>query len=153
MNNHPNLLRRGAHTTYERGYHFVWIPKYRRPVLTGAVRERLHEMLQGQCQFLGLELDSWALEPDHVHLFLGAPPCWSPADIAQRLKSATGQQLRTEFPHLRHQLRKDQLWARGYFVSSVSEARLTDNIRTYIRRQGHLAPLEPVPRSDQLCLF
>ena len=153
MNNYPNRLRQGAHTTYELGYHFVWIPKYRHPVLTGAIRERLHEMLQGQCQFLGLEWASWAFEPDHVHLFLGAPPRWSPAEVAHRLKKETGPQLLAEFPHLRQQFRKGALGARGYFVSTVSEARLTDQIRAYLRKQGQLAPLEPVCQSDQLRLF
>src|SRR3989304_9219994 len=114
MNNIPNRLRQGAHTTYDLWYHFVWIPKYRRAVLTGTTRDYLHERLLERCQLLELELDSWAIEPDHVHLFLGAPPRWSPADIARRLKSETGQQLFQEFPHLRQHFRKGQVWGRGY---------------------------------------
>ena len=153
MNNYPNRLRQGAHTTYELWYHFVWIPKYRHQVLTGATRDCLHERLLERCQLLELEVDSMAIEPDHVHLFLGAPPRWSPADIAYHLKKATGQELLAEFPALRQQLWKGAFWARGYFVSTVGETRLSDQIRAYIRKQGQLAPLEPVRPRDQLRLF
>ena len=153
MNNIPNRLRQGAHTTYDLWYHFVWIPKYRRSVLTGATRDYLHERLLERCQLLELEIDSMAIEPDHVHLFLGAPPRWSPADIAYHLKKATGQELMAEFPALRHQFGQGALWARGYFVSTVGEDRVSDQIRAYIHKQGQLAPREPVRQSDQLSLF
>ena len=153
MNNSPNRLRQGAHTTYDLWYHFIWIPKYRRPVLTGATRDRLHEKLIGVCQPLGLAVDSLAIEPDHVPLFLGAPPRWSPADLAHRLKKETGQELWAECPSLRHQFRKGALWARGYFGSTVREARRTDQIRAYLRKHGPLAPLEPVRQRDPLRLF
>ena len=153
MNNPSHCLRQGAHTTYDLWYHFVWIPKYRHSVLTGTTRDYLHERLLERCQLLEWEIDSMAIEPDHVHLFLGAPPRWSPADIAYHLKKATGQELMAEFPTLRHQFRKGALWARGYFVSSAGENRVSDQIRAYIHKQGQLAPLEAVRQSDQLSLF
>jgi len=153
MNLLPNRLRKGAHTTYELWYHFVWIPKYRRPILTGAIRERLQEMLLEICHRLGWEEDSLGIDSDHVHFFLGAAPRWSPATIANRLRSETGKRLFREFPELRQQFRHGPLWARGYFVSTVSDARLTDKIRAYIGRHGTVTSLEPVRPSDQLSLF
>ena len=129
-------IRKGAHTVYELWYHFVWIPKYRKGILTGYIAERAREIVTGLCQLYGYELDRIAVEPDHVPVFLGAPPRCSRASIARNLKGASGQQLFGEFPQLRQELRQEQLWARGYFVSSVSDTRLTGAIRAYIERQG-----------------
>src|SRR3989304_1377634 len=99
-------IRKGAHTVYELWYHFVWIPKYRKGILTGDIAERAREIVAGLSQIYGYELDRIAVEPDHVHVFLGAPPRSSPASIAQNLKGPSGQQLFGEFPHLRQELRK-----------------------------------------------
>jgi len=129
-------LRKGAHTTYELWYHLVWIPKYRKAVLTGLVAERTREILIGLCRKYGYDLDRLAVEPDHVHPFLSAPPRCSPASIARNLKGPSGQQLFAEFPHLREELRTGKLWGRGYFVSTVREGRLTAAIRAYLDRQG-----------------
>lgn len=37
---------RGAHTVDQLVYHFVWIPCYRRKVLTGDVGQRLEELIR-----------------------------------------------------------------------------------------------------------
>ena len=50
-------------------------------------------------------------------------------------------------------LRKGAFWVRGYFVSTVREARLVDQIRAYVRKPGPLAPLELLRQSDPLRLF
>jgi putative transposase len=129
-------LRKGAHTTSELWYHLVWIPKYRKAILTGAVAERTREILLELCQKYGYDPDRLAVEPDHVPTFLSAPPRCSPASIAQNLKGPSGQQLLAEFPPLREELRWGKWWGRGYFVSPVSEGRLTAAIRAYLDRQG-----------------
>ena len=41
--------RRGVHTVYRLAYHFVWIPWYRRKVLTGDVAQRLEELIREIC--------------------------------------------------------------------------------------------------------
>ena len=133
-------LRKGAHTTYELWYHLVWIPKYRKGVLTGKVGQRAEEIIRGLCQVKGYELDRLAVEADHVHVFLGAPPRCSPASLAESLKGPSGQQLFAEFPHLRRELRKGKFWGRVYFVSPVSEGRLTKAVRSYLERQGRRRP-------------
>jgi len=140
-------IRKGAHTVYELWYHFVWIPKYRKGILTGDIAERAREIVTGLCQLYGYELDRIAVEPDHVHVCVGAPPRCSPASIARNLKSASGQELFGEFPQLRRELRTGKLWARGYFVSSVSETRVLGAIQAYIERQG-----QPRQASGQLSL-
>ena len=42
MNNNESL----AHTKWDCTYHIVWIPKYRRKVLYGEVREEIRDVLR-----------------------------------------------------------------------------------------------------------
>jgi REP element-mobilizing transposase RayT len=39
--------------------------------------------------------------PDHVHLFVSAPPTLAPAQLANQFKGYTSRVLRLQFPHLR----------------------------------------------------
>ena len=41
--------RKSSHTTYQLNYHFVFIPKYRKPVLRGDVALRLRELIREIC--------------------------------------------------------------------------------------------------------
>jgi REP element-mobilizing transposase RayT len=47
----------GAHTKHRMLYHIVWIPKYRKRVLQGALSERLMELLR-ECA----EVNRWNIE-------------------------------------------------------------------------------------------
>ena len=91
---------------YDLGYHVVWCPKYRRPVLTGAVQGRCEELLR--------------VKPDQTA---------SPAYVANQFKGCTSRHLRTEFPALRSKL--PTLWSRSYFVATVG-AVSADMVRRYI---------------------
>jgi putative transposase len=102
---------------HDLGYHVVWCPKYRRPVLTGPVNGRCRELLAEKCGERGWAIVALEVMPDHVHLFVKAGPVDSPSHIANQLKGFTSRVLRQEFPHLRSRL--PTLWSRSYFVASV----------------------------------
>ena len=70
--------------------------------------------------------------PDHVHLFIKAPPTASPHWIVQQLKGYTSHELRKEFSYLKSRL--PTLWTRSYYVEScghISE----QTIKRYIEEQ------------------
>ncbi len=46
--------RRAAHTVYCLHYHFVFITKYRKPVLRGEVGRELRDLIRGYLQSSGL---------------------------------------------------------------------------------------------------
>ena len=54
--------------------------------------------------------------PDHVHLFVSSPPVLSPHKIVKKLKGASSNILRKEFPQL---LKLPALWSSSYYVGSV----------------------------------
>jgi putative transposase len=119
-------------TVYNIGYHLIWCPKYRRKVLTGEVEVRLGQLLLKKAGEIGVSIIEMQIMPDHVHLFVKAPPVASPHWIVQQLKGYTSRELRTEFESLRTRL--PTLWTRSYYVEScghISE----DTIRKYIEEQ------------------
>jgi putative transposase len=120
------------HATYDIRYHFVFCPKYRRPVLAGAVGERLQAIMPQIIEQLGGEVLNITVQPDHVHLFVEIPPTLAPRQVMHRVKGVSSHRLRQEFPHLRSRL--PSLWTRAYDVGTagkVSEA----TIQRYIEAQ------------------
>ena len=64
---------------YDLGYHVVWCPKYRRPVLTGPVRVRLEELLRTKCA-LSRYRDN-AYYPDLGIMSTSCRELWSPCGL------------------------------------------------------------------------
>lgn len=113
-------------------YHFVWCPKYRRKILTGVIAERLSILIHERAAALYLEGIALELMPDHVHLFVKAPPTLAPQHIANQLKGYTARVLRDEFPQLRSRLPSPA--SCSYYVGSAG-AVSADTIQRYIEQQ------------------
>ena len=112
----------------------VWIPKYRKAVLTGDVALRVRELIRRIAAAHELEIISGKVARDHVHVFLSYPPTQKVSQIMQWLKVTSSRVLLQEFPRLRKQFWGRHLWARGYLT--VSSGNITDEmIREYIDEQ------------------
>ena len=64
------------------------------------------------------------IQPDHVHLFLSAPPCVAPAEIAHQLKGAPARSLFQRFPQIKSVLWGSAFWSRSYDVGPVGDRSL-----------------------------
>ncbi|MDR4493881.1 MAG: IS200/IS605 family transposase [Nitrospirales bacterium] len=128
-------LKRTRGAVYDLKYHVVWVPQYRRMVLGERVANRLKEIFQEIGERYGFEVDTQEVLDDHVHIFLSAPPRYSPAQVAQRLKSISARLVFQEFPAVKHKLWGGELWNDGYFVRSVGDKVTAEVIRWYIRHQ------------------
>ena len=128
-------IRTTKHTVYDLKYHFVWIPKYRKELLKGDVKEFTAEVFRRIAREYGWEIDEMAIEDDHVHLFLLVPPKYAPAKVAQIMKSISAREIFQEYPRLRKQLWAGEFWADGYFVRSVGDNVTSEIIKRYIRYQ------------------
>ncbi len=127
-------MKSTAQTRYDLRYHFVWIPRYRKRVLEGKIGERIEGMIRFACQINGWEIYELAIQSDHVHLYLGAQPKWSPSEIAKTLKGGTSNKIRELFPELDEVYWGATFWADGFFVKSVGS--VTDKvISEYVRKQ------------------
>ncbi len=113
-------------------YHAVWCPKYRRPVLVGAVAERLTALIREAAEMREMPVHALEVMPDHVHLFVETDPRWAPAELVGKIKANTSRVLRAEFPGLRSRL--PTLWSRSYFIATTGAVSETA-IRRYIEAQ------------------
>jgi putative transposase len=118
-------VRRGHHCKFNINYHIIWIPKYRKHILTGKVKEVLKTIIEGQCY--NMKINPLALEimPDHLHLFVGARPTSQPCKIVNQLKGNTSIQLRRCFPDLRYL---------GYNCGSAGHVS-QEQVKRYIQEQ------------------
>jgi putative transposase len=126
--------RLGAHTKTDLKVHVIWIPKYRKPVLTGEVAVRVREIVRTIAAEHELEIISGKVARDHVHVFVSYRPTQDVSQIMQWFKGISSRVLLQEFPRLRKQFWGRHLWARGYLA--VSSGTITDEmVREYIEEQ------------------
>ncbi len=118
-------------THYQIAYHLVWIPKYRRRILTGEVQRACKDLVTECCERHGLTLLEQETDEDHIRVFVSAPPRMSPAQIANLLKGYTSRYLRERFPGLTKKTGKDHLWTQAYYVGTEGNVS-AEVIRRYI---------------------
>ena len=122
---------------YDLEYHLVWIPKYRKQMLSKEVADYLKEVFLRIAEEYESEIDTMDVVEDHVHIFVEAPPTYSPAEVVQVMKSVSAREVFKKFPKLRKQLGAGEFWSDGYFVRSVGDKVTADIIRKYIEYQTH----------------
>ena len=127
--------RKGSHTVYDIKYHFVWITKYRYPVLRGSIAMRARELLRQGCEANNLRILKGSVGKDHIHMLLLCPTTMAPSEIAQKLKGRTSKILQEEFPELKKRYWGQHMWGRGYFCGTVGEVD-QKTIENYIEHQG-----------------
>ena len=117
-------------------YHVVWSVKHRRKILDAQVEKYLKDIVQQIADEKGFIVQMFeCVEQDHVHCFITAPPKLSVTTIVKYLKGITGRKLYEQFPEIRSELWKGQLWNHSYYcetIGSVSE----ENIKRYIEKQS-----------------
>jgi putative transposase len=128
-------VKRTSHAVYDLKYHLVWVPKYRKMILQGSLAKRIREVFAEIAERYEFEIDTMEVKEDHVHLFLSAPPRYSPAGVVQIIKSISAKAVFKEFPEIKKQLWGGEFWSDGYFVRSVGDKVTSEVIRRYIKYQ------------------
>lgn len=73
--------------------------------------------------------------PDHVHLFISAPPTIAPTKIVKILKSVSAYWIFKAFPNLKKsKFWGSGLWSKGYYVGTAG-AVSSEIIQKYIQSQ------------------
>ena len=125
-----------SHSKWDCKYHVVFVPKRRRQVLYGELRQPLgplfHELArQRACQIL-----EGHLRPDHVHMVITIPPKDAVASVIGFLKGKSAvavARLQGKAPKGYPNFTGEHFWARGYAVSTVGFE--LEAVRRYVREQ------------------
>lgn len=125
----PDAATRWAR--YRIGYHFVWIPKYRRRILTPEVADTVKTAIASACEIAEMALLAVETDMDHVHVFVSAKPSASPSDVVRILKGASSRAVRKEHPDLARTCGERGLWAQSYYVGTTGDMS-AETVRHYI---------------------
>lgn len=120
------------HSVYLCNYHFVFIPKYRRDTLNGAVKEDVEEVFRKVAKKYEIEIIAMEIMPEHVHLFVNAPPRYAPAYIIKLFKGTSARFINQKYPELKEH--SVSIWTRSYFVSTAGNMS-ADTVKRYIEDQ------------------
>ena len=104
-------------------------------ILKGDLAKRIREVFTEIAERYEFEIDTMEVKDDHVHLFLSAPPRYSPAEIVQIIKSISAKMVFKQFPEVKKELLGGECWSDGYFVRSVGDKVTSEVIRRYIKYQ------------------
>ena len=113
--------------------HLVFVPKRRKPVLKGNIRNRLYQVWQDLATEKGWNIRACEIAPDHVHLFIEFPPTMPIHLVVKFLKGRASNILRKEFPEL---LKLPSLWSKSYFFSTAGNVS-AETIQKYIEDPHH----------------
>lgn len=125
-------IKQTRHAVYNINYHLVFCPKYRRPVLSGPVSNRLVELIREIVPRMGGDLLELVVRPDHVHMFVSFPPTIAPYQIMHQVKGETSHALREQFPWLKTRI--PSLWTRSYYCGTAGTVS-SETVRKYIEAQ------------------
>ena len=125
-------VRSNNNVVYRCAYHVVWCPKYRRPVIEGAVDARLKQIIRDVCAERECNIIELETMPDHVHLLVECDPQYGIHRLVKQIKGRSSRLLREEFPSLKSRL--PTLWTNSYFVATVGGAPL-EIVKQYVENQ------------------
>lgn len=132
-----------SHTKWKCQYHIVFIPKYRKKVLYGKMRQDVREIISMLCKYKNIEIVSGAVCSDHVHLSVSIPPKMSISNFMGYLKGKSTLMIYDRHPELQSKWDK-AFWARGYYVATIGNVTETA-IKKYIEEQSEESRREDTP--------
>lgn len=132
-----SLYKTNRHSCYLLEYHLVVVTKYRHPVLTGKLKDRLLELSFNviedywKCRILEISTDK-----AHIHILFESKPQVQLSKLVNNYKTVTSRILRKEFAdELSPYYWKPYFWSDSYFIGCVSD-RTREAVRFYIQNKG-----------------
>lgn len=115
----------------------VFCVKYRKKLL---YNEDMIEFIKFICSEIGqrysIVFDTIGTDRDHVHVFVGAAPKYSPSKVMQIIKSIIARELFKQYPDIKKQLWGGHFWSEGGYIGTVGDNVTSEIVREYIDNQG-----------------
>ncbi len=121
------------HSRWECKYHVVFIPKNRRKVPYGQLRQHLGEVFRQLAAQKESRIEEGHLQPDHVHMLISIPPKYAVSQVVGFIKGKSAIHLARVYGERKRNFVGEYFWARGFFVSTIGRNEAV--IREYIKQQ------------------
>ena len=129
-----------THTKYNCTYHVIFVPKYRRKVMYGQLKQEVGQILSTVCKITGIQLIKGGVCPDHVHMYISIPLKMSLSTVMSKLKGKSALMIFDRHPEYRDKYGR-HFWARGYYAETVGQVN-EDTIMKYIEEQKESSRIE-----------
>ena len=127
--------KKTKHSVYNLNYHIVFVTKYRHKVFNNGIDEFVKEQIQLICCQYGWEQLALEVMPEHIHVFVSAPPTTAPNTICKTIKSILTIKVFKEYKTLKQKY----FWGSGLFSDGAyygSAGNISaDTIKKYIEEQ------------------
>lgn len=128
-----DLYQSLSHSKYDCKYHVIFIPKRRRNILFGKIRQSLGTIFHALARQKECKIIEGHAMPDHVHMCIEIPPKYAVASIIGFIKGKSTIAIARTFCGKQRNFNGEHFWARGYAVFTVGFE--LEQIKKYIREQ------------------
>lgn len=124
-----------SHSKWDCKYHIVFVPKYRKKVLYGKIREFLGTVFHELASQKSCKITEGSMARDHVHMLISIPPKYSVAEIVGYIKGKSAIAVARKFGGRVRNFNGEKFWARGYAVSTIGFE--IHKVKEYVKNQEH----------------
>ena len=125
-----------GHSKWECKYHVIFVPKFRKKVLYGKIREFLKHKFHELARQRGSTIVGGNMVQDHVHMIISIPPKHPVSDIIGYLKGKSAIAVARQFGGKKRNYNGESFWARGYAVSTIGFE--LNKMKAYVQNQTQL---------------
>lgn len=112
----------------------MWSTKYRKQIIVGEIELELKKIMQEIAKEKEFEIKYMEMMPDHIHVFVSAPPKIAPSYIFKMLKGISARKLFVKFPQMQSKLWGGHLWNPSTYIETVGHVS-EDVVKKYIEDQ------------------
>ena len=128
-------FRSGRHVVFALTAHLVFVPKYRKRVISERVFDILKASWEATCKDFECELRESGYESDHVHLLVAFPPKVALSKLVNSLKGVSAHRLRAaHLPEVERKMWGPHFWSPSYCAVSCGGAPL-EIVKRYVEKQ------------------
>jgi putative transposase len=91
------LYQNLSHSKWDCKYHVVFVPKYRRKVMFGEIRQSLGSIFHELARQKAYRIIEGHLMPDHVHMCIEIPPKYAVSSVIGFLKGKSAIAIARQF--------------------------------------------------------
>ena len=130
-------LSHAAHKVYKIRYHIVIVAKCRKWILLPSDRiAYLRYLLSEITKCYDIKFEAIGTDGNHFHIFVDAPPKYSPLQIIRVVKSIIARTMFAKFPEIKKDSWGGEPWSDGGYVGTIGDETTANVVRNYISGQG-----------------